>query len=98
MEGLLQNSFLPIVLMFGVLYFFMIRPQLRRQKQEKRFSSELKKGDKIITKSGIHGKVIEINQADDTCVVETLAGKIKFERTAISMELSAKLNAPVSKK
>jgi len=57
----------------------------------------LKKGDRIITKSGIHGKVAELNDKDNTCVVETLAGKIKMERTAISLELSDKLNAKEKK-
>ena len=53
--------------------------------------SGLKKGDRVITKSGMHGKIAELNDKDNTCVVETLAGKIKMERTAISLELSNKL-------
>ena len=57
----------------------------------------LKKGDRVITKGGIHGKIAELNDKDNTCVVETLAGKIKMERSALSLELSGKLN-PVSKK
>ena len=57
----------------------------------------LKKGDRVITKSGMHGKIAELNDKDDTCVVETQAGKIKMERTAISLELSKKLN-PKEKK
>lgn len=85
-----MESFLPIILMFVVIYFFMIRPQQKRAKQEKEFESNLKVGDRIITKSGIHGKVAEISEG--TVVVETMAGKLKMERTAISMELSAKLN------
>jgi preprotein translocase subunit YajC len=83
--------------MFVVIYFFMIRPQMRRQKQEKKFANELKKGDRVVTKSGMHGKVLELNNSDNTCVIETGAGKIKFERSAISMEMSAKLNAPAKK-
>ena len=51
----------------------------------------------MITKSGIHGKIAELNDKDDTCVVETLAGKIKMERTSISLELSQKLQ-PKEKK
>ncbi len=57
----------------------------------------LSKGDRVITKSGIHGKIAELNDKDDTCVVETLAGKIKMERTAISLELSNKLNTKEKK-
>ena len=80
--------------MFAVVYFFMIAPQMKRAKQEKKFAAELKRGDKIITKSGIHGKVVELSEKDSTCVIETSAGKIRFERSAISMEMSKKLNAP----
>ena len=56
----------------------------------------LKKGDRIITKSGLHGKVLEVNDKDNTCVIETLAGKLKLERSAISLELSAKLQSKTS--
>ena len=88
MEQLTQ--FAPFLLMFVVIYFFMIRPQQKKAKAEKEFESALKVGDKIITKSGLHGKVAEL--ADATVVVETMAGKLKMERSAISMEMSAALN------
>ena len=91
------QSFLPLILLFAVIYLFMIRPQMKKQKQEKNFSKELKKGDKIITKSGMHAKLLELNE-DGTCLLETSAGKIKYERSAISMEMSQKLNAPKEKK
>ncbi len=84
------QQFLPFILMFVVIYFFMIRPQQKRAKQEKQFESELKVGDKIITKSGIHGKIAEL--ADTTIVIETMAGKLKMERSAISMEMSQAAN------
>jgi preprotein translocase subunit YajC len=91
MEGLGQlGQFAPFLLMFVVIYFFMIRPQQKKAKQEKEFESTLIVGDKIITKSGLHGKVSEL--ADSTVVVETMAGKLKMERSAISMEMSAALN------
>ena len=82
-----------LLLMVVVFVFFIILPQQRRQKKEKNFMKALSKGDRVITKSGMHGKIAELNDKDDTCVVETLAGKIKVERSAISLELSAKLNA-----
>ena len=84
------QQFLPFILMFVVIYFFMIRPQQKRAKSEKEFESALKVGDKIITKSGIHGKIAEL--ADTTIVVETMSGKLKMERSAISMEMTASLN------
>lgn len=84
------NSILPFVLMFVVVYLFMIRPQMQRQKKEKAFASALKKGDKVITKSGMHAKILEIND-DATVILETGAGKLKYELAFISMEMSAKL-------
>lgn len=89
--------FLPYVAMIAVFYFLMIKPQQNRAKKEREFESNLKIGDKIITKSGIHGRIAEL--ADTTIVIETMSGKLKMERSAISMEMSAKLNAsPVIKK
>ncbi|MBT8296799.1 MAG: preprotein translocase subunit YajC [Maribacter sp.] len=90
-------DFLPMILIFVVAYFFMIRPQMKRQKDEKKFAAELKKGDRIITKSGLHGKVIDLNDKDSSCIIETMAGKLKFDRSAISMEMSKKRNTPVTK-
>ncbi|MFK8265914.1 preprotein translocase subunit YajC [Capnocytophaga cynodegmi] len=86
------NQFAPIILLLAVVYFLMIRPQMKRQKQEENFVKEMKKGDNVVTKSGMHGRIVELT--NDSCVIETLAGKIKFERSAISMEMSRKLNAP----
>ncbi|NQZ45666.1 MAG: preprotein translocase subunit YajC [Flavobacteriaceae bacterium] len=95
MEGL--GQFFPLILIFVVAYFFMIRPQIKRQKDEKKFAEALKKGDKIITKSGLYGKVVDLNEKDNSCVIETMAGRLKFDRSAISMEMSTKLNAPAKK-
>ena len=86
------GQFTPLVLMFLVVYFFMIAPQMKRAKKEKKFAAELKKGNKIITKSGMHGKIAELNDKDNSCIIETQAGKIKFDRSAISMDMSQKLN------
>ena len=91
-EGI--GSLLPFVLMFVVVYFFMIAPQMKRAKKEKKFAAALKRGDKVVTKSGLHGKVSDLNDKDNSCIIETMAGKLKFDRSAISMEMSSKLNAP----
>jgi preprotein translocase subunit YajC len=85
------SQFFPLILIFVVAYFFMIRPQMKRQKDEKKFITALKKGDRVITKSGLHGKIMEINDLDHTVVIETLAGKLKLENSSISHELSLKL-------
>jgi len=92
------TSMLPFLLMFLVIYLFMIRPQMKKQKNEKQFQSTISKGSKIITTSGIHGKIVDIVESDNTLIVETGAGKIKFERSAISMELSKKYQPPAAKK
>lgn len=78
-----------ILLIIAIFYFFIIRPQQQRVKKEKAFETSLKVGDKIITKAGIHGKVSELS--DSTVVIETMAGKIKMEKSAISLEMSTKL-------
>ena len=90
------QNFLPFLLMFVVVYFFMILPQQKRAKKEKEFESSIKVGDKIITKSGIHGRISEL--AETSAVIETMSGKLKMERSAISMELSSKLNSTAIKK
>lgn len=87
---------LPFMLLIFVVFivFFMILPQRRQAKKEKEFIASLKKGYRVITKGGMHGKIAELNDKDNTCVIETLAGKIKFDRSMLSMEGSRKLNEP----
>ena len=70
---------LPLAL--AVLYFFMIRPQMNRQKKEKAFQAEIKKGSKVITSSGIHGKIVETNSTDNTITLETGAGLGQMSET-----------------
>ncbi|MCM4157676.1 preprotein translocase subunit YajC [Gramella sp. AN32] len=92
------TQFAPIILMFVVVYFFMIRPQMKKAKQEKSFAESLKKGDRVITKSGMHGKVIDFSEKNNSVIIETGAGKITFDRSSISMDMSRKLNEPVKEK
>lgn len=84
------GGILPILLIFVVMFVFMILPQQRKMKKEKEFETSLKVGDKIITKSGFHGKIAEVSET--TAVIETMSGKLKIEKTAISMEYSMALN------
>ncbi|MFH1004641.1 MAG: preprotein translocase subunit YajC [Bacteroidota bacterium] len=77
-------------LIFVVFYFFMIRPQIKKTKQQNKFRQEIKKGDKIITIGGVHGKIIEVG--DTTFIIEVEgANRLKIEKTAISMESSQQL-------
>ncbi len=91
------SQMLPLLLLFVVMYFFLIRPGLQKQKKEKKYLEALKTGDKVVTKSGLHGKLLSLND-DGSCVIETSAGKIKFETSSISMEMSERVNTPVAKK
>lgn len=78
-------QFLPLILIFVVFYFFMIRPQMKKTKDQKKYRESLKKGDKVITIGGIHGKIAEVN--DSTFIIEVEGGnRLKIERSAISME------------
>ncbi|MFM6954743.1 MAG: preprotein translocase subunit YajC [Sphingobacteriaceae bacterium] len=80
-------QFLPIVLIIVVFYFFMIRPQVKKAKDHKKFVEELKKGDKVITTAGIHGKIVDMN--DTTFVLEVEGGtKIRFDKSAVSLDAS----------
>ena len=81
-----------ILMMFLIIYLFIIRPQISRSKKEKKFLKNLKSGDKVIMKSGMHGRVNNINQKEGTCIIETTAGKLKFNKSMISMDASNELN------
>ena len=80
-QGTAQLLFFGLI--FVVMYFFMIRPQVKKQKKENKFRSMLKKGDSIITIGGIHGKVIEVKE--NSVIIENYGVKMKVEKSAISM-------------
>jgi len=88
-------SFLPIIAIVGVMYFFMLRPQMKRQKEEATFRSALEKGMKVVTIGGIHGKILEINET--TVVIDSENTRLRVERSAISKDMSASLQ-PKEKK
>ncbi|WP_341666264.1 preprotein translocase subunit YajC [Blattabacterium cuenoti] len=85
-QNSITNTILMFVLIFIIFYFFMIRPQIKRQKLEKKFQENLKIGNFIVTNSGIHGKIIDITNY--FCILETITGKIKLEKNTISKELT----------
>ena len=78
--------------MFLVIYLFMIRPQMTKAKNERKFLTDLKTGDRVVMKSGMHGRVNHINQKGGTCIIETTAGKLKFNKSMISMAASNEIN------
>ncbi|WP_408870376.1 preprotein translocase subunit YajC [Blattabacterium cuenoti] len=85
-QNSITNTILMFVLIFIIFYFFMIRPQIKRQKLEKKFQENLKIGNFIVTNSGIHGKIIDITNY--FCILEIITGKIKLEKNTISKELT----------
>ncbi len=85
-SGSLIASFLPFILIIGIMYFLMIRPQKKKEKLKQEMLSQLIKGDKILTIGGIHGKIIEIK--GDNLIIETgkagMTSTVKIARWAIS--------------
>jgi len=83
--------YLQLGLMGVIIYLFMFRPAQKKAKIEKEFKESLKVGDKVVTIGGIHGKLTELGEA--TIVIETMSGKLKLDRSALSVEKTAALNA-----
>ena len=82
-------TFLPIGAIIVVFYFFMIRPQMTKAKKERQFKEGLKKGDKVVTIGGIHGKIVEVQDRTFTIEAEGSDVRLRIEKTAISMDASA---------
>lgn len=80
-------SFLPLVLIIIVFWFFMIRPQMKRQKELKNFREALRKGDKVVTTGGIYGKVAEIQ---DYYIVMEVEGQVhlKIDKSAVIKDMT----------
>ena len=77
-------DFLAFVMIIAVMYFFMIRPQIKKQKKEREYRSALKQGNSVITIGGIYGKITEVKE--DSFVIEVHGGtKLKVAKTAVSM-------------
>ena len=76
-------GFLPLVLVLLVVYFLMIRPQMKKQKAQQQMIDELEKGDEIVTNGGIHGTIANIK--DDTIVIKVAENvKIEISRAAVT--------------
>ena len=84
-------SLMPFIMILGVMYLFFFRPQMKRQKEEKIFRTEVKKGSRVVTTSGIHGKILEV--AENYIILESENSRLKLEKSAISKELSAQYSA-----
>ncbi len=79
-------TFLPFILIIAIMYFLMIRPQAKKQKEKQRMLDALKKGDNVVTLGGIHGKVVGFANENKTVILKVDDNvKIKVDKTAISM-------------
>ncbi|MBI5371515.1 MAG: preprotein translocase subunit YajC [Sphingobacteriales bacterium] len=91
-------QFIFLGLMILVFWLFFIRPQAKRAKNQKNFTENLQKGDKIVTIAGIHGTINKVND-DGTLSIEVSPGSyIKIEKSAISMDWTSALNKPAEVK
>lgn len=88
----MESQLIMILLMVGVFYFFMIRPQMKKQKELKKFRETLSQGDKVVTIGGIHGKILEVT--DTTVLISSEGTKLRFEKSAISQTISDQLQEP----
>lgn len=77
-------DFMPLILIVVIMYFFMIRPQVKKQKEEAKFRSEIKKGDQVITLGGIHVKVLEVHEHTLLVSAEGGSAKFKINKTSIA--------------
>lgn len=87
-QGNALFSLLPLVLVFVVFYFFMIRPQMKKQKEMNNYRSSLKKGDKVVTTGGIYGRIYEVK---DNFITMDVGGdvRLKIDKNAILKDPSA---------
>ena len=84
-----MNQLIMLVMILVIFYFFMIRPQMKKQKELKKFREGLQAGDKIVTIGGIHGKILEV--ADTTLLIGTEGGKMRIDKTAVSNSVEDRL-------
>jgi preprotein translocase subunit YajC len=85
-------GFLPMILIVVIFYFFMIRPQMKKAKDHKKYLEELKVNDKVVTSAGIHGRITEIG--DTTVLLDVGSNvKLRFDKSAISLDASKAANS-----
>ena len=80
------EGMLPLLVMVAAMFLLFLWPQMRKQKKEKQFQEALKPGANVVTTSGMHAKILQV--MDDGVILETMSGKLKFEKAAISREFT----------
>ena len=92
--GALEALFVPLILMFAVLYFLMIRPQQKQQKKQREVRESLKSGDRVVTNSGIFGIIVNFNEKDKSVVLRVGgkgqdATKLEILRSSIAVRMES---------
>ncbi len=86
--GSISSTILPFVLIFGLFYFLIIRPQQRQSRERKKMLAEVKRGDGVLTSGGIYGKIVSVK--DDELTVEIAKGiNIRMARSAVSEKIGS---------
>jgi preprotein translocase subunit YajC len=80
-------SFLPLLLIIVIFYFFMIRPQMKRQKEVRKFRESLAKGDKVVTTGGIYGRIVEVKETTVTLEIAKDV-QIKVDKNGIIKDMT----------
>jgi len=88
-----MEQLLMILMIIVVFYFFMIRPQMKKAKLERAFKDSIKKGDKVVTIGGVHGKVLEVQEKTFMIEIDQNV-KVKIEKSAISAEATKQYQTP----
>jgi preprotein translocase subunit YajC len=88
---MMGQQLIMILLMVAVFYFFMIRPQMKKQKELKKFRESLAQGNKVVTIGGVHGKILEVT--DTTVLLNCEGTKLRFEKSAISQTVADQLQS-----
>jgi len=92
----MASSLIFLVLIFVVFYFFFIRPQVKRQKDQKKYRESLARGQKIITIGGIHGRIVELQET--SCTIEVEGGnRLKIEKSAVATDVQDQLTGEPAK-
>ena len=82
--GSMMPTIIMMVVLFAIVYFFMIRPQNKKQKEIQKFRAALNPGQAVVTIGGIHGTIVSIDDTNNTVTLEVATGtKLKFEKSAI---------------
>jgi preprotein translocase subunit YajC len=92
-QGNQWSSLIFLLVIIVVFYLFFIRPQVKRSKDQKKFREAIKKGDKIITIGGIHGKIVEVQETTFTIEVEGL-NRLRIEKSAVATSVEDQIAQP----